>query len=224
MEWKLKERLVGAAVLVIVGVLVIPLLLDGPEHSAPVSVGLKLPASADNETRSHTIHLGTDAKPRTTPSSGTISRPTRSTPDSAEVQPETPAKTPAKTPAPARPPQIVAEKAPEIAVEETKQAPVGPAHSETSPAQESPPLAKQSAPRDGWSVQIGAFGSKANVVRLRKDLETAGYSTFVVPLERNNRMLDAVRVGPVDNIEAARQLAARLKNDGHNAAVVRNDL
>jgi DedD protein len=220
MEWKLKERLVGAAVLVIVGVLVIPLLLDGPEHSAPVSVGLKLPASADNETRSHTIHLGTDAKPRTTPSSGTISRPTRSTPDSAEVQPETPA----KTPAPAKPLPIVAKKAPEIAVQETKQAPVEPVQSETSPEHESTPPAKQSAPRDGWSVQIGAFGSKANVVRLRKDLETAGYSTFVVPLERNNRMLDAVRVGPVDSIEAARQLATRLKNDGHNAAVVRNDL
>jgi DedD protein len=223
MERKLKERLVGAAVLVIVGVLVIPLLLDGPEHTSPVSVGLDLPATAGNQTRTHTIHLGTDAKPRTTPSSGTISRPARPAGASSTSRPE-PSATSAgkqetqaeKTRAPA--PVVEAEPLP------TEARSVEPATVETKSVQEPVATAQAATPKDGWSVQIGAFGSKSNVVNLRKNLEAAGFETFVVPLERNGRILDAVRVGPVNTLEQARELAALLKKEGHSAAVVRNDL
>ena len=76
-----------------------------------------------------------------------------------------------------------------------------------------------------WAIaQRGAFASKANVAKLLADLESGGFRSYIVPLERNGRVLDAVRVGPVDTIDEARQLAARLKGDGHSAAVVRNDL
>jgi DedD protein len=219
MERKLKERLVGAAVLVIVGVLVIPLLLDGPEHTSPVSVGLDLPATTGNQTRTHTIHLGTDARPRTTPSSGTISRPARPAAASNTSRPES-APTSAnrqETEAETRPvpvPVVEAEPAP------TEVRAIEPSTVETKPVQK--PVA--ATPKDGWSVQIGAFGSKSNVANLRKNIEAAGFETFVVPLERNGRILDAVRVGPVNTLEQARELAALLKKDGHSAAVVRNDL
>ena len=223
MERKLKERLVGAAVLVIVGVLVIPLLLDGPEHTSPVSVGLDLPATTGNQTRTHTIHLGTDAKPRTTPSSGTISRPAGPTTDSAS-RPEPPASSqnqqetePRKTQAPT--PAVKAEPVPTAEVKV-----IEPATAEAKPVQKPVEVAKAVTPKEGWSVQIGAFGNKSNVVSLRKNLEAAGFETFVIPLERNGRLLEAVRVGPVNTLEQARELAVLLKKDGHAAAVVRNDL
>jgi len=221
MERKLKERLVGAAVLAIVGVLVIPLLLDGPEHTAPVSVGLDLPATTGNEIRTHTIHLGTDAKPRTTPSSGTISRPARPAADSnvgGSESPPTEARQQEQKADETPKPKPVVETEPVVATEVT---PPEPTQTKKKPAPD-PPAAE--TPRTGWSVQVGAFGNKSNVASLRKDLEAAGFETYVLPLERNGRVLDAVRVGPVNTVEQARELAVLLKKDGRPAAVVRNDL
>ena len=51
MDQHLKERLVGAAVLVVIGVLVIPVLLDGPPPDEPVPVGLELPAAGNDRVR-----------------------------------------------------------------------------------------------------------------------------------------------------------------------------
>ena len=223
MERKLKERLVGAAVLVVVGVLVIPLLLDGPEHTSPVSVGLDLPATAGNQTRTHTIHLGTDARPRTTPSSGTISRPARPAADKTTSRSEPPPTSANKQEKEAEkkqsPPPVVEAKPTPATVKA-----VEPVKVETKPVSKPVAEPEPSAPTSGWSVQIGAFGNKSNVVSLRKNLEAGGFDTFVVPLERNGRILEAVRVGPVNTLEQARELAALLKKDGHSAAVVRNDL
>jgi DedD protein len=219
MERKLKDRLVGAAVLAIVGVLVIPLLLDGPEHTSPVSVGLDLPATTGNQTRTHTIHLGTDAKPRTTPSSGTISRPARPAVASNARRSESPPPVAMQQEQEADATPIPAVEAEPVVPAEVK--PMEPAPSEGKPAQNKTEAA---TPATGWSVQVGAFGNKSNVVSLRKDLEAAGFETFVVPLERNGRVLDAVRVGPVNTVEQARELAVLLKKDGRAAAVVRNDL
>jgi DedD protein len=219
MERKLKDRLVGAAVLAIVGVLVIPLLLDGPEHTSPVSVGLDLPATTGNQTRTHTIHLGTDAKPRTTPSSGTISRPARPAVASNARRSESPPPVAMQQEQEADATPIPAVEAEPVVPAEVK--PMEPTRTETKPAQNQKEVA---TPATGWSVQVGAFGNKSNVVSLRKDLEAAGFETFVVPLERNGRVLDAVRVGPVNTVEQARELAVLLKKDGRAAAVVRNDL
>ncbi len=224
MDQKLKERLVGAAVLVLAGVLIIPLLLDGPDHSSPKPVGLELPGPAGKAIKSQRIPLDKEANPRATPSSGTISRaaPPQAEPatESTEVgapepqierqaQPEQQAEPDV---APASVPDAVARSATEAVVNE-----------------EPDPVATQPAngpelPTTGFSVQIGAFANKANVAKLLGDLESGGFRTYTMPLERNGRVLDAVRVGPVDTIEEARQLAASLKSEGHAAAVVRNDL
>ena len=60
MEQQMKERLVGAAVLVTLGVVMIPLLLDGPEPAATARVGLELPA-AEPVGRRQTIEIKRDA-------------------------------------------------------------------------------------------------------------------------------------------------------------------
>ena len=52
MDRALKERIIGAAVLVLVVVLVVPVFLDGPpEEGAVVSERVPLPGQADQETR-----------------------------------------------------------------------------------------------------------------------------------------------------------------------------
>ncbi len=72
MDRGLKERLVGAAVLVALGVWLVPWVLDGPGRSdRPESEALELPAlTASTPLRSHTITLDNDREPPT-PAAGT---------------------------------------------------------------------------------------------------------------------------------------------------------
>lgn len=224
MDQKLKERLVGAAVLALAGVLIIPLLLDGPDHSSPDPVDLELPGSGGKTIKSQRIRLDEEANPRATPSSGTISRAApppveqatenkeagESEPQVERQAPTTPQPEPVV--APASKPEVVARPTAEAVASEAPEPVV------TQPAN-GPAL-----PSTGFSVQIGAFANKANVAKLLSDLESGGFRSYTMPLERNGRVLDAVRVGPVDTIDEARQLAASLKSEGHAAAVVRNDL
>ncbi len=95
-EQQLKERLVGAVVVVAVGVILIPVLLDGPAGSAGSrSIGLELPAP-DSESRTHTIRLG---EPREQPP---VARPAPSTP--VERSPERGSVSRAPAPAPEKQP------------------------------------------------------------------------------------------------------------------------
>jgi DedD protein len=67
MDRGLKERLVGAAVLVALGVWLVPWVLDGPGRGdRPESEALELPApTASTPLRSHTITLDNDHEPPT---------------------------------------------------------------------------------------------------------------------------------------------------------------
>lgn len=53
----MKERLLGAAVLVLLAVLIIPVLLDGPQPSGEVSRNLELPAPQSPAGRTHVIEV-----------------------------------------------------------------------------------------------------------------------------------------------------------------------
>jgi len=74
MEPRLKERLIGAVVLVAIGVLVIPLVLDGPDLERKAgSVSLQLPAPDESvPLRTQTIDLShhADAAPAASVASG----------------------------------------------------------------------------------------------------------------------------------------------------------
>lgn len=65
MERALKERLAGAVVLVLAGVLFIPMLLGGREQATPVSTPLALPEPVEAQTRQHTFEL--DGTPQPVP-------------------------------------------------------------------------------------------------------------------------------------------------------------
>ncbi|WP_269619103.1 SPOR domain-containing protein [Zhongshania sp. BJYM1] len=60
-----------------------------------------------------------------------------------------------------------------------------------------------------WVVQVGVFGSQANAEGLKKSLQGAGYKAFVDPVQRNSKTLYRVLVGPViSNEKAVSQQAA----------------
>ncbi len=108
MEVALKERLVGAVVLVALGVWLIPLFLDGSDGEGPTGsqpLALPVPASPKPDRTTKTIHLGdvTSSSPGpTAPANATSPRPAAPEPTVARPQPElaTSKTAPKRSPAP----------------------------------------------------------------------------------------------------------------------------
>ena len=102
MERPLKERLVGAVVIVIIGVVFIPLLLDGPEESdRAVEQGITLP-SASQGVRTVTIPVGRSADEPAPVPAPSSAEPVAPRPDAGSVRRPSPNGS-APAPAPSKP-------------------------------------------------------------------------------------------------------------------------
>jgi cell division septation protein DedD len=239
MDQQLKARLIGASVLVLIAVLLIPELLSGRKadtSSAPA-------ADSARGTRTYTIDLGGATATRPGPSvpapvvpappvdtgrANTAPRPTapttareqgaRATAGDAAASIDTPAAASddaasIDVPAAARPDGAGPNtRAPTVT------ATVAPAVA-TPAAPEQP----ASATRRGWSVQVGAFSSSATANKLVGDLRQDGFDAYVAPLQRSGKTLHRVRVGPEDSRAAAERLAGRLQGRKLPVTVVAND-
>jgi len=62
-----------------------------------------------------------------------------------------------------------------------------------------------------WIVQIGSFTEEDNAQSLNKKLRTAGYPSFVEPLKRDGKISYRVRVGPEIKRSEADMLLKKLK-------------
>jgi len=226
MEEALKARLIGAAALVAIAVLLIPELLSGRKAVEPVVE----PGAGPRGTRSFTIELG-GAPSQSVRSPVTSAPPTAGTPAPEAVVPQ------AGSPRPEPVPEAESRALPGQQADAIQQAPTQPAALTTAPATrkqtvESPPVVAAPAPRPAaaapaaggeWAVQVGAFGSADAARKLVKDLAGAGYRAYVSPVQKGGKTLHRVRVGPEANRAGAEQVAQRLKGRGLPATVVRND-
>ena len=93
MEVALKERLVGAVVLVALGVWLIPLFLDGPDGEGPTGsqpLALPVPASPKPDRTTKTIHLNgvSSSSPGPTAPAPATSQPVAPEPTVARPQPQ----------------------------------------------------------------------------------------------------------------------------------------
>jgi len=224
MEESLKARLIGAAVLVAIAVLLIPELLSGRKAVEPVAEE----GAGTRGTRSFTIELG-----------GASGEPVRSpttTPQPSAGLP--PATTPvADLPEAASEPDADSNSRSEPVAESERAPQKEPVASAVQPPAtaadiEGPPVAATPSPRPAvaapaaggaWAVQVGAFGSAETARKLVKDLTGAGYHAYVAPVARGGKTLHRVRVGPEADKASAEQVAQRLKGRGLPATVVPNE-
>jgi DedD protein len=199
MDESLKARLIGAAVLVAVAVLLIPELLSGRKTAEPLPAD---PVEARG-TRTFTIELNGGGAAVGLQSPPVAELPTVKS-EPAPAEPSVAAQAvPAPEPVAPRPPPAVAKSEPAAPIR--------------------PPVATAPVTGGGWAVQVGAFGSAAAAQRLVKDLEGAGYRVFLSPVTRSGKTLYRVRVGPAAGRDDANRLAERLKVRGLPTAVVAND-
>jgi DedD protein len=220
MDRQLKARLIGAAVLVMLVVLLVPELLTGPKPSQPVSAG----AQGERSTRSVTIELGGPAGSAAGPVAERAPMPPPVERTDAADAPPTTAPVASTHEAPPEEPAV-------NATVEAKPAAAAPPAPDSVPLPSAPPVAQaepdaaDAAPagRGGWAVQVGAFSAPASARKLVQELESAGYRAYVSPVERSGKELHRVRVGPEPDRAGAERLAANLKQRGLPAAVVTND-
>jgi DedD protein len=187
MERALKERIIGAVVLVVFVVLIVPIFLDGPPGEEEI-VTERVLLPGQDESRMQTVVLDRD---RTEP---------------------VPAGTPKEAPAAEveKPAAAVAE-AVKPAVQQPKPEPEQP-KPEPEPARPKPE--SQTAPASSatgmWAVQLGSFSNKENAEKLAADLRKQGYAAFLSQLTTDKGTLHRVRIGPQKDRAAAEAMAARL--------------
>lgn len=193
MDRALKERIIGAVVLVLVVVLVVPVFLDGPPGDEEiVSKTVPLPGQSDQKTQ--TVVLDRD----------------RDEPVPVAAEP---------TPEPSRPEPQPAAREPASQAEPVARAVPEPVPQETAP--EMPPVVTgSSSPTGMWAVQLGSFGNQENAERLAADLRKQGFAAFLSKLSTGSGDLHRVRIGPQKDRESAEAMAERLLKAGHKGQVV----
>ncbi|HRP86704.1 MAG TPA: SPOR domain-containing protein [Gammaproteobacteria bacterium] len=209
MERHLKERIVGATVIVALGIIIIPWLLDGPAQSSrPVEQPIELPP-VEQPGRTYTIPLDPAAGPavpvdsgngqptQTRPAAGTIQRPSDDPPAAPVRQPDPQVTRPAEQPAqpPPRP----------------------------SPTPQPAPAAQPPAPAadaEAWTVQVGSFSQADNAQALQARLKAEGFESFISRVATDAGTMHRVRVGPVPERAEADRLLTRLRAAGHGGARV----
>lgn len=219
MDEQVKARLIGATVLVVIAVALVPELLSGPRRAMEAEPAV----AGSNGTRTVVIDIGDGRaagspviSPGPAPAAGAGRNAVPAVVDAPGEAAE-PRATAESVPTETATPEI---EPPAATVAATT--PVVPPSVDATPPAKTPTPAK-AATGGGWSVQVGAFSAAATARKLVSELGKDGLTAYVAPLERGGKTLHRVRVGPVASKAEAEQLAARLKSRGMPGSVVAPD-
>lgn len=187
MEQRVKQRLVGAVILVALGVIFIPMLLKGPVEGDRAGIPVEVPPPP--QVRAVPDIPETDALNAPSPGQQLAERP----------RPDPVAK--GKSAAASRPSSAPVDE-PGAASADSEAAGSASAATADDAAE---------ASTSAWAVQIGSFQDRDNARALRQELRESGFSTYIEQARYQNKPLYRVRVGPVVGRGKAEQLAARLR-------------
>jgi DedD protein len=185
MDAPLKQRLVGAAVLVAAAVVIVPMLLDGGYRPPEVNTRDMAPMPADQ--------LPPAIEPLPPEVVREIDRGLVAPPTALEAVVETPpvAHVPPPAPAPAK------------------------VLKPTLPPPATPPVVRAETPApaaegERWAVQLGSFSSRENADLLVRRLESLGRKAHLVEVRESHGVSYRVRAGPVSGRAAALDLRNQL--------------
>jgi len=196
MEQGLKERLVGAAVIVILAVIFIPMLLDDTEDQEVVITETNIPPKPEN------MPLPPSVDERIIPADSNFSSriiPVQEEPAVEEVK------------------EPVVQKTEEAVPPAEKKETTSPKPAQTAGQKSAAAAGKNDEPAtnvgvSAWVVQLGSFSSEKNAQELNQKLKKAGFRSFVEPLKQNNTTSYRVRVGPELRRSDAQIIKEKLKS------------
>lgn len=209
---QLKQRLVGAAVLIAVAVIVVPVVLNfgherewwGQRSAVPAPppqgfVTRVLPLDQWSKAAESELAAGTAIldKPPEPPAAASVPVPAQP-PAASSAPPAHQASSPRSPPSPPAPP-----------------APPSP----PAPTKPAPPVAFPPAPT-AWVVQLGSFSSKKNADDLSAFLAKKGFRAFVDHGAQGGDSVYRVRVGPEKDRGQADTLRERVERETQLRAIV----
>jgi len=165
--------LVGAAVLIVIAVVFIPMLLTGP-------------IDADSITKTNIPERPTEKfNSRLIPITNPVTANTSNTGDAATTEQ----------------PPIAEDIKDEIAAKSADNLPKKSEVTKSTKSQvkntlENKTVKDKQVGLTAWVVQLGSFSSKVNADKLNLTLRKSGFPAFVEPLEQNKEIVYRVRVGP----------------------------
>jgi DedD protein len=204
-----RRRLIGAALLVLVGVVVLPLFFD----TAPRPVAVDIPIDIPPKEKAPPLPVA--GKPVASGKLASASMPVAAPKVEANVAVE-----PAVAASAEKPAVAPVERATELPAEPPaprvvdKPAPVATEKAATAPAKAPTPAAMR------YVVQVGAYSEAASAREARQRVEKLGLKTYTQVVETAAGARTRVRVGPFDDRADADRTASRIKQAGLPAAVL----
>jgi DedD protein len=188
MDPALKKRMIGAAILIVLAIIFVPMLFTGRPSERTETVDLNLPKTPDRDFTTRTIPL--DPAPKPAPQSGDA----LATVDTEKERDKAPPATPEPAPQPAQPQPAAA-----------------PAAKQPEPAAPAAETSQGNSQHGRWAVSYGTYGKVENADKLVADLKKAGIAAYGEPVAVKDGMGVRVRSGPyVDKSQAEKaRLSAR---------------
>lgn len=211
-----RRRLVGALVLLLIGVVGFPLLFETQPRPLPADLPILVPEGTP-------ARVGTPAPTRPLPAlpadAGAepvlATAPPASAPEAAPKPAPKPAVTAAATPTPtpAPAPASAAPVKPAVATPPQPKPAVAPA---PKPATETPPPATAGR----FVVQVGAYNEAERLKAARQRVEKLGFKSYTQDVDTATGKRTRVRVGPFVSRQEAEAAAGKLKAAGMQANIL----
>lgn len=203
MDRTLKERIIGAIVLVVFVVLVVPIFLDGPPGEGEiVTETVTLPGQSEQKMQTRVLERN------------------RSTPEPKEPEPKEDSSSGRETAIAMAPAQNEDSRSGRKTAIDAAPTPEDTGSSVPETATEPPPEPKETSATGMYAVQLGAFSDQAKADKLAADLRKQGFAAFLTRVSTDKGQLHRVRIGPQADRAAAEAVAKKLDSSGHTSRVV----
>ena len=229
-----RRRLIGAAVLLLLGVLLFPLVFEtqprplrmdlpmvvapGKAGGAPVAAPVVAPAPAVTAATTSTASTASTVAAAATANGAAPAPPVRPAPpmiiETAQPEPQT-----VPPPAPRPEPQTAAPPAAAVPAPQPAAPPAAAASKPAATAAAAAAKASQDA-AGRFVVQVGAFADDATVRQTRQKVEKLGLKTYTQEVSTDAGKRVRVRVGPFATRDEASQVLNKLKGAGLPGAVL----
>lgn len=202
MNIQLKQRLVGAVVLVALAVIFVPMLLPGKGDLSGSIEGSNIPPEPDY--RFPPVKPAPSAPVMTPAPVAPLGEKMQADSNDGDAGKDVAKKESLKSPA--------------NVVKTTKAAKV--IKTSKAPAAKKPPVKTKPNKVSGWIVQVGSFSDSKNAKGLRDKLRKLGHASFVEKIKGKSGMVYRVRVGPELTRKSAEKLSQRLAKEAQLTGLV----
>lgn len=228
MDKVLKQRLVGASILIALAVIFLPMLFDGDEDDAVErrELSLDAPERESGERRVRRLALDPDqarqppgesraeplddsASDSERPRADARTRPEPQQEREREVAPVEPEPVPEIAPETEPEPEGEGETGESTTLDEADSGDDG-ADSSSTEAPESTPEAPEASTDGRWMVQVAVFGNRETADSIRQRLDDLGHRARMDVLVRDQTELYRLRTGPYDDEAVAEQARGQI--------------